>query len=1318
MIIDDEENDVVMVLDDSDSSGNRELMHPSTSRKTSNNNSNSKSRNVYYHVSFSFQPLDGQIFNLLKTPNANPTECKNNYVNCNAITNDINNYKSRSNICKNAIKITNNIASDNFSLKHFLNSVDLDKNIYSELNPYNCKTNSKNIAKKFQQHRHNLTDFDGEMSEKEDLKYKENYEGLNMEEDLYSVSKRILNSVPGMNSMEFFETLPSSSNCKVVEIIHGIQTENEDSEDSDGDNKIKVDVDDFIVSSIETPSSSQNNEMSGKSTNETIPVSAHIQKIGRPIILNKYNELKTETIQTSFGTVIKTAQATNFLQKPTLIDTSDQLTDTQTFFSKTNTALKFINCGEGGIQQVNNNKNQTLINMLSQQLLIPANNLNNRHFIITSSKQQEPQKVVQHSPQMIQILNAPISTAKVNLTSCTTTTTTTVSAAAKSPITLTSSMGSFKGNQGIMQFICKSDGKKIHLTPICSPPSKEQQPQQTQKFITTSSTPIILNNFKKVEGQNVISIVKQEDKTRNFFEDNFAKFSSSENKIVVSKGLTSFAAIPTVTSVSSVKTTAAVIQTLPKFNQAFGKTVFSITPDEKINVKSAVPSIQQGTTTLQGSFLYARPYSFANGKLVSSTNANNVVLTTLRNKPNVRIISSIPEKNPTIMTPVRISVPLISRTNNGSDSNALQAKIIRPVIHLSGNNQPSNLRQQQFVITTAPRLNTTSTVVSPQNLKVENLLLTTTNSSNLQQSSPSKIVQQTKNVDHSTLEQLREFDMVFEQVKEKSTTTPTHTPTPVLISNNNNKSLEETNSVKKQKTVIINHNSGNSNCCSTGLSSPALSVTSVTSQSSSTSSTGTKTEPNSPQKSIVMQNCGKNRTKPTENGNKSSSNSSALKTTPKTQEDEQTAQRIYDILAEYAEQLRNSPDLNNKPAPRRRANPPTNPAAPTIKRKKIGKGMKSSEQSPDADRTSEEDSSCGMESSIGVPSTSSMNNSPRGPLDEHADLSFDSFYQDIIKKENSAENPVISIAATSLPEKSSAAKRLIFAPEPHYQIDPEDFLVSSDQPSASTSSIKTKEPPTNTSIPTATAILMPGNYLVPMNMLKSGQQLTILSNNGQKILAVPANQLSSSPLLTSSSYGSNTAPMIQRYLNSSSPTLACSSSLKSSVINQINNSINNNNSFSSTNHFNSKFRCSFSNGDGNSNKLLTKNAYLDEINSNILEKIDTDLDTSDFNDDMSSPFGNGVTCDSLFLTDDKFVNDDEDEDNKPLITFQSDEEFAQKLSDSSPDTMQNDNEIENTDSFNIDTIDDPIPKKKYKFVVRQNISSPLGTASLSDDIDE
>lgn len=65
---------------------------------------------------------------------------------------------------------------------------------------------------------------------------------------------------------------------------------------------------------------------------------------------------------------------------------------------------------------------------------------------------------------------------------------------------------------------------------------------------------------------------------------------------------------------------------------------------------------------------------------------------------------------------------------------------------------------------------------------------------------------------------------------------------------------------------------------------------------------------------------------------------------PKLQEDEQTTQRIYAILDKYAEQLRNSPELKNKPAPRRRTNPPTNPSLNTKRKKSNQLNLKTCSQ--------------------------------------------------------------------------------------------------------------------------------------------------------------------------------------------------------------------------------------------------------------------------------------------------------------------------------------------------------------------------------------
>lgn len=92
----------------------------------------------------------------------------------------------------------------------------------------------------------------------------------------------------------------------------------------------------------------------------------------------------------------------------------------------------------------------------------------------------------------------------------------------------------------------------------------------------------------------------------------------------------------------------------------------------------------------------------------------------------------------------------------------------------------------------------------------------------------------------------------------------------------------------------------------------------------------------------------------------------------KPQEDEGTTKRIYSILAEYAEQLRNSPDLNNKPAPRRRSNPPANPNHNSKRKKSCSNGGKKvssmMELSPGGsvmdDHRESEDSSCGVGMSV------------------------------------------------------------------------------------------------------------------------------------------------------------------------------------------------------------------------------------------------------------------------------------------------------------------------------------------------------------------
>jgi len=61
----------------------------------------------------------------------------------------------------------------------------------------------------------------------------------------------------------------------------------------------------------------------------------------------------------------------------------------------------------------------------------------------------------------------------------------------------------------------------------------------------------------------------------------------------------------------------------------------------------------------------------------------------------------------------------------------------------------------------------------------------------------------------------------------------------------------------------------------------------------------------------------------------------AAKTPQKAHDDEGTVSRVHAILEMYKEQLRNSPDLQNKPAPRRRSNPLPSPTTTPKRRKSV-----------------------------------------------------------------------------------------------------------------------------------------------------------------------------------------------------------------------------------------------------------------------------------------------------------------------------------------------------------------------------------------------
>lgn len=182
----------------------------------------------------------------------------------------------------------------------------------------------------------------------------------------------------------------------------------------------------------------------------------------------------------------------------------------------------------------------------------------------------------------------------------------------------------------------------------------------------------------------------------------------------------------------------------------------------------------------------------------------------------------------------------------------------------------------------------------------------------------------------------------------------------------------------------------------------------------------------------------------------------------KPQEDEHTTQRIFDILAEYAEQLRNSPDLNNKPAPRRRSNPPTNPNQ-NAKRKKSTNSKKSAHCSSllnsdgdvdDTQTVGSEDSSCG-----------------------------------IVQISVQDDQPTSTASTTEASEAS---------------VSPKQLILTDSSPTQSRSLIITDSNVGETFKMSNTAVLVPGNYIMPVSMVKGGQQIAVVSG-GSKILAtVPA----------------------------------------------------------------------------------------------------------------------------------------------------------------------------------------------------------------------
>lgn len=1134
--------------------------------------------------------------------------------------NEVNSFKAKAfdevlnnaNVNRNQLKSNvDKYIANNYFAQTFAN-VDLTKTFYSDKNCFNFTKNLKNCRKFFRwSPKVNNSHKEKIFVEKDDEKAFDDEKS-----SLYQLSQEVLQSLPGMNSLEFFEFPSKPRRPFDVNVIHVYKDMKNGNSSTSSDN----DGDQHSESSNIQSESSRNGDIAHAS-------STHVHKIGQTSI---NRETDPKTIQTSFGSIIKNTYPPATLSSRTGNGSEVKILEKDQHklpkmrnddiqikkiinhdVMKQNSNIKIVACSSSSQPDApKTNRNQTLINMLTQQVMLPTNS--NRHFIITSSKSdlksdnittvsasspthQNIMKKVVNAPvqsQLVQILNSPPSsfTMKPLNTSVTTTPpklqnqTTNVSATANIATAFKAELPTAAKQQGIVQFICKTDGKIIHLTPICNNSVGGGSKKITYKVDTSgakgptilhhANQQIIINNqMKKSDNQNILTIIqKQQDdgdkknkmpmlsvaqststptspiSTRSIYEETYAKFiQTSSSSKVSDMGLLTISSSPINTPITSSSSSIiqkigkTVIQSsnqvLPKFNQAFGKTIFATSSHSHEQVKtkvigtketftsrqsfasfvetkpvtkvtrtvSEIKSTDAGTllsliesdpqekplptlqSALQNSLLYARP--IGNGKLIAS-NSNNVLLTALRSNNqsgNVRIITSIAEnvnRTPTtsaIMAPMRISVPIqIPKLINTS---------VRP-------QTPGNYRQQIVIATTPTRVQQATTSNQSQGSKLESLLMTAQPTTiikqevDIEQHQTIKMEPKTKkNVDHSsTLEQLREFDMVLEQVLERSSSevTATSMSSPPTPENGSPKKIVMTDN-KMKTTVTI------------------TSISPSVSPSPKTTPTGT-----------------------------------VAKAAPKLQEDEHTAQRILDILANYKEQVRNSPDLNNKPAPRRRANPPTNP--PAAKRKKVGSSggsgsMKNSKQFGSTSDMmtdtmgSEEDSSCGMGS--GVASTGSLNNSPQPhDIDDQTDVSMDNnFYMEDLKREAalSPQSSSSSVATSPSHNKFPVSRRIFLTETKTSSVEtitsPNKNIVITNAPSSSMSTLGTTIE--RFTAQGSTAVLMPGNYLVPMNVLKGGQQLAILSsNNGQKIIALPTNQLTSVV-----GNNSGTSIILQRYLN-------------------------------------------------------------------------------------------------------------------------------------------------------------------------------------------
>ncbi|KAJ2941019.1 hypothetical protein O0L34_g13148 [Tuta absoluta] len=705
--------------------------------------------------------------------------------------------------------------------------------------------------------------------------------------------------------------------------------------------------------------------------------------------------------------------------------------------------------------------------------------------------------------------------------------------------------------QKMVQFVCKSaDGKSIQLN---APHQRSMvlrlQPIETPNVQHATPKPAETNQaLSPAQGVNSStnkdsSINQQEIKSRSVYEENYAKFiQNSSNK-------------PTLLEKSN---------SLPKFNQAFGKAVFQdgnqkqneinttslptntgssncsatensinldhigqissppllIRKSPAIQTTQAPPNLVQqikhtiapmNIQTMHGGVIYTRqiPVNIGGGQTINLITVPSTELideSGQKQKSNQRetiepsIIKIVPQSQPPsnaevsdemnndnaqqgtpqpqpVLTQMRIKLPMLSKTPHMVSG----TRVVRPSFFQIQRNVIGGANQvyQQLVLTAAPPLGQ-QTIRLPQGQTRQIKVPENQSSSESQMST-------------STLEQLREFDMVLEQVKERSTVQPNsnsgsnfklHTSTtdttdsPVTATSTSVEMTQVLYSIGSNQplnvTYVNRKPSVSTPTTSTFVRSPDSSgiADSPTSSSHShnlphTSTSEASSSETSTHKTVKVSSKSKSRPKSSSHAPHAMKLNSVppKTTTQKPLEDEQTTQRILYILAEYKEQVENSPD-KDKPAPRRRSNPPSNPSG-SSKRKKSSSGSRRSgrDSSPihgeDSCRTmGSEDSSCGT--SQGDCNESCMDS--RSPQDSP---------RKVARKLAFEQDP-----PTPTQARPQQQRNVIVA-------EGQTIAVARGAPGKPT-----------------TTVLMPTNYILPVSMVKGGQQIAIVTNRGPKLLTV------------------------------------------------------------------------------------------------------------------------------------------------------------------------------------------------------------------------